>query len=270
MPRATAASTMEPVLGPRRSSSSSSRSWAIAASAVEGVSSSGRGGDQRAAPARAPGGRPLPRCTRPRPGRRRARACAAVRLKVTGQPAWACSASAASSSTWASDTGPAWPVGRSAPMAGNSARSARLEAGQPGDGALPRRRSARSPRWRCGGSTGWGRAGRGCGRLPSVALSAVDRGAQRGWRIGYRCEGLDAGADQVGRDAQRPGGGHGGQQRRRASAPRRSRRPAACRPGSSVSLLPLASTQPVVAHEHGAAAAGPVRGDGRRAARRRA
>jgi hypothetical protein len=120
MPRATAASTMAPVLGPRRSSSSSSRRSATAASASK---------------------LPLPR--RPVDELLRifkrlaahgffavfhdhlvhAGVCGGVvRAKVTGQPAWACRASAAVCSTWASEMSLSPPSGCSTPMAGNRAR----------------------------------------------------------------------------------------------------------------------------------------------------
>ena len=120
MPRATAASTMAPVEGPMRSSSSSSRSWGITASASNGVSASAACTSLSACSMAC---RPtassvystttwyVPSST-----------VAWLRLKVTGQPASACSDSAAASSTSASDTGWPAPSGRSAPMRGKRAR----------------------------------------------------------------------------------------------------------------------------------------------------
>jgi hypothetical protein len=93
-----------------------------------------------------------------------------------------------------------------------------------------RRRPPR-PRWPCGGSRGWGRAGPGCGIHPWKCLSVVHQGwqapvssrAMESQAVGIRCgrvltglqlglEGLDASANQVGGNVQRPGGANGGQQ----------------------------------------------------------
>jgi hypothetical protein len=86
----------------------------------------------------------LPRCTRPPPGRALLHGLV-VRLKVTGQPAWACSARAAASSTWASERWSRLRLQRT-PMAGNSARR---RASKPAcaHGAA-RALQARWPRWR--------------------------------------------------------------------------------------------------------------------------
>ena len=163
MPRATAALTMEPVLGPRRivfvelaqlaataaSRRTRCRSAAAAISAL-------RQFERQAADL-------SPRCTRPRPGRRRARPCAVVRLKVTGQPACACSASAAVSSTCASGSGPSCRSGAARRSSGSSARSRGSKPAAGVDRAFLVAAAHDRLDARCGGSTGWGRAGRGCG-----------------------------------------------------------------------------------------------------------
>ena len=109
MPRATAACTIAPVLGPRRTSSSSSRSSATAAVGVEGPSSAQRR-PAGAAPARRPGGRPSPRCIRRPPGTCRLRGgrgaaegdrAAGLRLQRQRRH----------SSTCASEIGPTLPTG---------------------------------------------------------------------------------------------------------------------------------------------------------------
>ena len=169
MPRATAALTMEPVLGPRRTSSSSSRRRITAAAAsklvvVGGAAISSRGQFEREAADRLLGVLDHHLVDAGLDGGR-------VRLKVTGQPAWACSASAANSSTWAIEIGPS-SIGQDADR-GEARAQARLEAGER---SMERSSSgqARWPRWRCGGSRGWDRAARGCGTLPSSAfLSSV-------------------------------------------------------------------------------------------------
>ena len=111
---------MEPVLGPRRSSSSSSRRSATALSASK---------------------LPLPKaawmscCASSNALRPTASSLystttwytpgsvvAVVRAKVTGQPAWACRARAAVCSTCASEMSLSPPSGCSTPMAGNRAR----------------------------------------------------------------------------------------------------------------------------------------------------
>ncbi len=99
-----------------------------------------------------------------------------------------------------------------------------------------RRRSPR-PRWPCGGSRGWGHAGPGCGIHPWKSLSVVHQGAEalfRSWdarsnnklklmrevpsrpQCGggdqFGLKGLDASADEVGGNVQRPGRADGSQQ----------------------------------------------------------
>ena len=120
MPRATAASTMAPVDGPMRSSSSSSRSRATTAAASNGVSSSAA---RTSASACSMACRPTASSVYSTttwlvPGS----TVSCVRLKVTGQPACACSDRAATSSTWASDRRWSAPWGCSAPILGKRAR----------------------------------------------------------------------------------------------------------------------------------------------------
>ena len=196
---------------------------------------------------------------------------AVVRLKVTGQPAWACSASAASSSTCASDSGPRVPMGAGSPMAGNSARS---RGSKPGSRSMAHS-SALQRDDRLDGRVAAPQVGTAqradAGDVHQSVLSVVERRMRHGWRA---C----ATGDRRRRSARRPRSG-----RRRCPSPRpRPRRPAAPRarsgsalrgqrlPGAAaaVSLPPSASTQPAVAQEHGAAAGGAVRGERRRRCRR--
>src|SRR3990167_796953 len=208
MPRATAASTMAPVLGPRRSSSSSSRRLAMAASASKlpwpRAASMSCWASLKA-------WRPTASslyCTTTRytPGSM----VGVVRAKVTGQPAWACRASAAVCRTWASDRSVSPPSGFSTPMAGNSARS---RASKPSICAMARSDSAQATtasmaRWRLQ------RLGprRALMRDTSMVLSFCLSGAGRvrGRLLGF--EGLDARTDEVGGNIQRPGRGNGRQQ----------------------------------------------------------
>ena len=170
----------------------------------KGASSARRGRASR--PVRGRAGRPPPRCIRRPPDRRRARPVAAVRLKVTGQPAWACRPSAASSSTCAMDIAPSWVAGSRNPISGNRARRRASTAGHRGDGCARLRRRPRWPRWRCAGSTDWGRAGADRGDFHadflverSAPLAVGDSAAAavgaRGPRA-VRVEGFDAGRDQ--------------------------------------------------------------------------
>ncbi|MNT16705.1 hypothetical protein D3C72_1518210 [compost metagenome] len=97
MPRATAASTMAPVEGPMRSSSSNSRNWAIVASASKAVSFSAAWISASAFSMAS-----LPTASSVYSTTTWNVPCSTVscvRLKVTGQPAWACSDRAARSST---------------------------------------------------------------------------------------------------------------------------------------------------------------------------
>ncbi len=118
--RATAACTIEPVLGPKRTSSSRSRNCVSAPHRSNGVSSSAA---RHSASASASAKRPTASSvysttTWKMPG---SRVCV-VRLNVTGQPACACNPSAASSSTCAIGILSSWPVGCSALISGKRAR----------------------------------------------------------------------------------------------------------------------------------------------------
>ncbi len=120
MPRATAASTMEPVLGPRRSSSSNSRrsATALSASKLPWPSAACTSCWASSKALRPTASSLYSTTTWYTP----ASVVAVVRANVTGQPAWACSARAAVCSTWASEMSVSPPSGCSTPMAGNKAR----------------------------------------------------------------------------------------------------------------------------------------------------
>src|SRR5574341_2257787 len=155
---------------------------------------------------------------------------AVVRAKVTGQPAWACSASAAVCSTWASETSPLPPSGCSMPMAGNRARS---RASKPAIRAMARSDSAQATTasmamWRLQ------RLGPRRARVRDTSMEVSfcgpsglagpgqfeGDGINNGWASGgqgahgrqFRLERLDAGADEVGGNVQRPRRANGGQQ----------------------------------------------------------
>ena len=192
---------MEPVLGPRRTSSSISRSSATAASAS--TLAGQRGGDQLLQPARRPAADLLSRCTRRRSGRCPPPAPPRCALKVTGQPARACSASAA--------LGPARQRHALASPAGRtSATSAAACAG------AVRARRRGGWRARCGSQrTIASMAVCRLHRLGPRSADAVDfHGARRASRRRWDVEGVDAGG-QRGRarpKAQAQPRGHGRQQ----------------------------------------------------------
>ncbi|MPN28735.1 hypothetical protein SDC9_176180 [bioreactor metagenome] len=106
--------------GPRRSSSSTSRNWARAPARSNGVSS--RAARHRLS-ARSKASRPTASLvysttTWNTPASR----VAAVRLKVTGHPASACSPRAAASRAWARESCSAWLVDCREPISGKRAR----------------------------------------------------------------------------------------------------------------------------------------------------
>ena len=121
MPRARAALTSEPVEGPTRSSSSSScRAW-MAALASKAVSFSAAWiSSSASAMARLPTASSVYSTTT---WKVPVSTVAWVRLKVTWQPAWACRARPAASSTWARDRVLSMPWACRLPMAGKRARS---------------------------------------------------------------------------------------------------------------------------------------------------
>ena len=133
MPRAVAALTMEPVLGPRRTSSSSSRRRLRASGRSKGVSSSAaRTSCWASSIARRPTSSSLYSTTTwNTPGS----IVVEVRPNVTGQPAWACMVSETICSTWAMETAPWWPSGAAGRSAAGGAQP-RLEVGEVVDGAL--------------------------------------------------------------------------------------------------------------------------------------
>ena len=121
MPRVTAALTMEPVLGPRRTSSSSSRSRPSARRMSKGSSSiaAWHSAAARSSASRPTGSSVYCTTTWNTPGS----GVAIVWPNATGQPAAACRPSATASSAWAIEIGSLCPNGRKGLTSGNRARS---------------------------------------------------------------------------------------------------------------------------------------------------
>ena len=195
MPRAVAALTMEPVLGPRRTSSSSSRRRLRASGRSKGVSSSAaRTSCWASSIARRPTSSSLYSTTTwNTPGS----IVVEVRPNVTGQPAWACMVSETICSTWAMETAPWWPSGRSRPVCGRRARSRASKSGR-----LSMEHSASAQDTMASIAVfllhRLGRAALGCGKLPwQVFLSVwLRRAPIRARRGGVSVAGSSGGPDR--------------------------------------------------------------------------
>src|SRR5574343_1662083 len=219
MPRATAAATMAPVEGPRRMSSSRSRNSLSVPSRSKGVSSSAarHNCSARSKARRATSSSEYSTTTWKTP----VSTVCVVRLKVTGQPAWACRPRAQNSRAWATETVSRWSDGSRSPSSG---KGSRRRASKPGRSAMAT--SAPSQRtmawmavWRLH-RLGPRRARMRETSMTRCSLLFLQYRAQRllglDGQQGFRFRqveavGLDAGGDYFLRQAQCPAGGDGSQ-----------------------------------------------------------
>ena len=194
MPRAVAALTMEPVLGPRRTSSSSSRRRLRASGRSKGVSSSAaRTSCWASSIARRPTSSSLYSTTTwNTPGS----IVVEVRPNVTGQPAGLHGQRDDLQHVGDGDGALVAP-GRSRPVCGRRRAAAPRSRGGC-RWSTRRRRRTRWPRSPCSCSTDWGRAALGCGKLPwQVFLSVwLRRAPIRARRGGVSVAGSSGGPDR--------------------------------------------------------------------------